>query len=50
MNTGGEYRKDEAYLNQCAQRIEQLQGLCFELGLNCYVETHIDRLSEDLEA
>jgi hypothetical protein len=22
------------------------QALCFEVGLNCYVETHIDRLSE----
>ena len=50
MNTGGEYRNDDAYLTLCARRIEQLQSLCFELGLNCYVETHIDRLSEDLEA
>lgn len=44
------YRNDDAYLTLCARRIEQLQALCFELGLNCYVETHIDRLSEDLEA
>eukprot|EP01046_Picozoa_sp_COSAG06_P036837 COSAG06_NODE_4101_length_4573_cov_2.309119_1_plen_491_part_00 len=50
MNTGGEYRNDDAYLTLCARRIEQLQSLCFELGLNFYVETHIDRLSEDLEA
>ena len=43
--TGGEYRNDEQYLTLCAQRIEKLQNLCWEVGLNCYVETHIDRLS-----
>lgn len=50
MNTGGEYRNDETYLSLCAERIAKLQALCHELGLNAYVETHIDRLSEDLEA
>ena len=49
MNTGGAYRNDEAYLNLCAQRIARLQEICFRNGLNFYVETHIDRLSEDVE-
>ena len=35
LNTGGEYRNDEAYLSRCAEGIAELQALCFELGLNC---------------
>ena len=31
-------------------RIKTLQDICFELGMNFYVETHIQRLSEDPEA
>eukprot|EP01048_Picozoa_sp_COSAG05_P018035 COSAG05_NODE_2568_length_2888_cov_3.537469_1_plen_263_part_00 len=50
MNTGGAYRNDEAYLALVAQRIQRLQETCFRHGLNCYVETHIDRVSEDVEA
>jgi len=50
MNTGGAYRNDEAYLQLCAERIARLQRICFDHGLNFYVETHIDRVSEDVEA
>ena len=39
-----------AYLQQAADRIARLQSIAFELGLNFYVETHIDRVSEDPEA
>ena len=47
LNTGGEYRNDEAYLSRCAEGIAELQALCFELGLNCYFETHMNMISED---
>jgi sugar phosphate isomerase/epimerase len=50
LNTGGLYRDDDAYIRRSAMRIAQLQKLCFEQGLNFYVETHIDRLSEDVDA
>eukprot|EP00947_MAST-08B_sp_MAST-8B-sp1_P003372 g3372.t1 len=48
--TGGEYRNDDAYLAQCAERIDSLQRLCWDEGVNCYVETHVDRITEDPEA
>ena len=44
------YRDDDAYLRRIANDIAKLQGVCFDLGLNFYVETHMDRLSEDLGA
>lgn len=47
MESSGEYREDEQYLNQCADRIEKLQQLCFEEEMNFYVETHVGRISED---
>eukprot|EP01043_Picozoa_sp_COSAG02_P018280 COSAG02_NODE_849_length_16548_cov_6.418384_18_plen_423_part_00 len=50
LSTGGMYRDDEAYLRRVAQDIARLQDACFEQGLNFYVETHMDRLSEDLGA
>jgi len=50
LNTGGAYRRDKAYLQQCADRIGVIQRLCWEEGLNCYIETHIERITEDLEA
>ena len=50
MNTGGAYRNDDAYLSLVARRIQRLQEICFRNGLNFYVETHIDRVSEDVEA
>ena len=49
-NTGGAYRNDEAYLRLCAERIQRLQEIAFRLGMNFYVETHIDRVSEDVQA
>jgi hypothetical protein len=39
---------DHAYLRRIANDIALLQGVCFDLGLNFYVETHMDRVSEDL--
>ena len=50
MNTGGEFRNDEAFLTLCAERIAMLQAVCYQASQNFYVETHIDRISEDLEA
>eukprot|EP01046_Picozoa_sp_COSAG06_P040769 COSAG06_NODE_4969_length_3822_cov_2.028464_2_plen_482_part_00 len=50
LNTGGMYRDDDAYLRRVAQDIARLQAACFEQGMNFYVETHMDRLTEDLGA
>ena len=47
ITAGGEYRDDRAYHRLCAERIERIQSLCFELGLNCYFETHMNMISED---
>lgn len=47
LNTGGEYREDEAYIKRVAYDIAWLQRMCFDRGMNFYVETHMDRLSED---
>lgn len=45
LNSGGEYRDDAAYHRLIAGRIERIQSLCFELGLNCYFETHMNMIS-----
>lgn len=50
LNTGGMYRDDHEYLRRVANDIVRLQGTCFSLGINFYVETHMDRISEDLGA
>lgn len=48
--TGGAYRNDDEYLFLSAERIYRMQEVSFRLGLNFYVEAHIDRVSEDPEA
>jgi sugar phosphate isomerase/epimerase len=50
QGTAGEYRMDEEFLNQCASRISDLQQACWNEGLNCYIETHVQRISEDPQA
>ena len=50
LNTGGEYRHDKPYLKTTAQRIDHLRKTCHSLGLNFYVEIHVDRVTEDLSA
>ena len=35
------------YLRLAARRIAEAQRVCFDVGLNMYVETHIQRVSED---
>jgi sugar phosphate isomerase/epimerase len=50
LETGGSYRDDPVYLQLCADRIAQLQRICFEEGLNFYVETHVLKISEDVYA
>ena len=50
QGTAGAYRNDEEYLDKCAKRIEDLHDVCWDLGLNCYIETHVQRISEDPEA
>eukprot|EP01051_Picozoa_sp_SAG22_P003286 SAG22_NODE_158_length_16966_cov_26.252446_5_plen_456_part_00 len=47
LHTGGEYRDDPQFIKLSAERIARLQRLCFSEGLNCYIETHIDRITED---
>jgi len=50
LNTGGAYRDDDKFIALSAKRCNLLQELCFEEGLNCYVETHVDRITEDMAA
>ncbi len=50
LNTGGSYRRDDDYLDLVARRIEDLHAACWEQGMNCYIETHVDRVTEDPEA
>ncbi len=47
LNTGGAYREDEAYLRWCADRVTAMRGAAWEMGLNFYLEVHIDRITED---
>jgi sugar phosphate isomerase/epimerase len=39
LNTGGEYRDDAAFIKRSAERIARMQQVCFEQGVNFYVET-----------
>jgi sugar phosphate isomerase/epimerase len=39
LNTGGEYRDDAAFIKRSAERIAKMQQVCFEQGVNFYVET-----------
>ena len=41
MGDCGAYRRDEPYLEECARRIEKLHQLCFEQGMNCYIEVSL---------
>lgn len=50
LGDGGAHRNDTVYLDEVARRIEKLHQLCFEQGMNCYIETHVMRVSEDPEA
>ena len=50
LNSGGAYRRDTAFLRLSARRITELQREAHSLAMNFYVETHIDRVSEDIEA
>lgn len=45
VRTDCRYRDDPAYHRLVAGRIERIQALCFELGLNCYFETHMNMIS-----
>lgn len=50
LNTGGSYREDEVYLEECARNITHMRNAAWDLRMNFYVETHIDRISEDPQA
>ena len=47
MNTGGAYRGDTDYYNRTVERLHKLRTLANNVGLNMYVETHLERISED---
>lgn len=49
-NTGGLYREDEGYLAWCADRVARLRDAAWDLGLNFYLELHVDRITEDPSA
>ena len=46
-NTGGDYREDEEYLRWCADAVALLRDNAWKLGLNFYLEIHVDRITED---
>jgi len=50
LHTGGIYREDERYLKWCAEQVELLRGAAWDLGLNFYLEVHVDRITEDPHA
>ena len=47
LHTGGIYRDDEGYLRWVAERVRELRDTAWELGLNFYLEVHVDRVTED---
>lgn len=46
-NTAGVYREDEEYLKWCAETVATLRENAWKLGLNFYLEVHVDRITED---
>ncbi|MCX5659138.1 MAG: TIM barrel protein [Planctomycetota bacterium] len=46
-NTGGAYREDEEYLKWCAETVATLREKAWGLGMNFYLEVHVDRITED---
>ncbi|MCC6579452.1 MAG: TIM barrel protein [Phycisphaeraceae bacterium] len=46
-NTGGLYREDEDYLRWCADRVAAMRQMAWDMGLNFYLEVHVDRITED---
>jgi len=46
-NTAGAYREDEEYLKWCADNVTKLRDNAWKLGLNFYLEIHVDRITED---
>ncbi len=46
-NTAGAYREDEEYLKWCAETVSTLRDNAWKLGLNFYLEVHVDRITED---
>lgn len=46
-NTAGAYREDEEYLKWCADIVTSLRDSAWKLGLNFYLEIHVDRITED---
>ena len=50
IGTGGSYREDETYLQESANKINTIRQMTWDLGLNFYVEAHIQRISEDPQA
>ena len=47
LNTGGAYRHDEGYLQWCADHVARMRDAAWKLGLNFYLEVHVDRITED---
>jgi hypothetical protein len=45
--TAGAYREDEDYLKWCADTVAKLRDEAWKLGLNFYLEVHVDRITED---
>jgi hypothetical protein len=46
-NTAGAYREDTDYLKWCADTVAKLRDKVWSLGMNFYLEVHVDRITED---
>ena len=46
QGTAGAYRNDEDWPRESN---EDLHDVCWDLGLNCYIETHVQRISKTLK-
>lgn len=45
--TAGAYREDADYLKWCADTVATLREEAWKIGLNFYLEIHVDRITED---
>eukprot|EP01059_Diplonema_ambulator_P026481 TRINITY_DN4376_c1_g1_i1.p2 TRINITY_DN4376_c1_g1~~TRINITY_DN4376_c1_g1_i1.p2 ORF type:complete len:390 (+),score=133.15 TRINITY_DN4376_c1_g1_i1:2070-3239(+) len=50
MGCGSDYTDDTAYMTECVRRINVLKKETLAAGLNFYLETHVDRITQDPRA
>ena len=50
MGCGSDYTDDGAYMAECARQVEVLRARTHAAGFNFYLETHVDRITQDPRA